>query len=428
MMNVLLVFGLFLASTSARQGFGPGEQDWDFVNVRPGAYEFWWLYETTADVKNITEKPLVIWLQGGPGASSTGFGNFAEIGPLDENLNARNYTWVKDVNLLFIDNPVGTGYSYVNKTNAFTTNNTQIANDLITCLEGFYRKRPEFRPVPLYITSESYGGKMAAEFALELYKRIQKGTVKSNLRGVNMVDAWISPIDSVLTWAPFLLNTGVIDKQGYAKIDKAAQRTKALFDAGKYKESTNAWGETEGVISVVSKSVDFYNILKKIKTSCSRKGKMIAKPGQTSGCIDEQDVKIEALMNGEVKEALNITNTWGTQNGLVFDILSEDFMKPAIHIMERLLNETKLKVQVLSGQLDLIVDTPGTMLWVDKLKWSGSSSWPNVPRTAISVDNINEGYKKVLGNFYVYWINRSGHMVPADNPAAMGSILQDLIS
>lgn len=32
--------------------------------------------------------------QGGPGASSTGFGNFEEIGPLDRELDERDTTWV----------------------------------------------------------------------------------------------------------------------------------------------------------------------------------------------------------------------------------------------------------------------------------------------------------------------------------------------
>lgn len=41
-----------------------------------------------------TEKPLVMWLQGGPGASSTGYGNFEELGPNDVNMNPRDYTWV----------------------------------------------------------------------------------------------------------------------------------------------------------------------------------------------------------------------------------------------------------------------------------------------------------------------------------------------
>lgn len=65
---------------TARTGFGPGEQEWGFVEVRDNAHIFYWLYLTTAAVNNVTEKPLVIWLQGGPGASSTGYGNFAELG------------------------------------------------------------------------------------------------------------------------------------------------------------------------------------------------------------------------------------------------------------------------------------------------------------------------------------------------------------
>jgi len=55
---------------------------------------FWWLYYTTADVKSYYDKPLIIWLQGGPGGSSTSYGNFVELGPLDIDLHPRNYTWV----------------------------------------------------------------------------------------------------------------------------------------------------------------------------------------------------------------------------------------------------------------------------------------------------------------------------------------------
>jgi len=36
---------------------------------------------------------------------------------LDVNLNARNTTWLQTANLLFVDNPIGTGFSYTVKTN-----------------------------------------------------------------------------------------------------------------------------------------------------------------------------------------------------------------------------------------------------------------------------------------------------------------------
>jgi len=75
---------------SGQPGVGPGDQDWGYVTVRPNAHMFYWLYYN----EQTTEQPLVIWLQGGPGASSTGYGNFEEIGIVDTNLNVRNSSWV----------------------------------------------------------------------------------------------------------------------------------------------------------------------------------------------------------------------------------------------------------------------------------------------------------------------------------------------
>lgn len=171
---------------------------------------FYWLYYTTANVSTYTDRPLVIWLQGGPGASSTGYGNFEELGPLDLDNNERDFTWVKDVNVLFIDNPVGSGFSYVDSSKYLTTDNKMIADDLVTLMKGFYKKHPEFKTVPLHIFCESYGGKMAAEFALELDRAIKKGEIESNLKSVGLGDSWIAPIVSVYSWAPLLLNMVIL--------------------------------------------------------------------------------------------------------------------------------------------------------------------------------------------------------------------------
>lgn len=167
---------------------------------------FYWLYYTTANVQNYTERPLAIWLQGGPGASSTGYGNFEELGPLDLYGEDRSHTWVKDMNVLFIDNPVGSGFSYVENLTLLTKANNEIATDLVTFIKKFYESHPEFETVPLHIFSQSYGGKMAANFALKLYNAIQRGELKSNFKSVVLGDPWISPVDSVNAWAPLLLN------------------------------------------------------------------------------------------------------------------------------------------------------------------------------------------------------------------------------
>ena len=426
---VLLLATLFLASgTLARKGFGPGEQEWGHVKVRPNANMFWWLYYTTANVSSYYEKPLIIWLQGGPGASSTSYGNFEELGPLDVNLTPRNYSWVKDYNVLFIDNPVGTGFSYTNSLSGYSTTNAQIASDLVECMRGFLKELPKFSNVPIYITTESYGGKMGAEFALVWSKAQKAGTIKSNLRGVALGDAWISPIDSVMTWAPFLLATGMVDTAGFNKIQHAAQMTQKAVEAGNWQTATTMWSYAEGVIAEVTQNVDFYNILTKIK-SYSLAGRIASKPSihnEKSVGTQSDDEQLAYLMNGPVKKALGLSVNHNEQANKVFNMLRVDFMKPAIDKVELLLNQTDLKVVVLTGQLDLIVDTPGTLQWVEKMKWKNAATWLNSSRLPLTSNGVIEGYVKSYSNFSMYWINRAGHMVPKDNPAAMAQILKKL--
>ena len=54
------------------------EETWGYVDVRPKAHQFWWFMKTPCD--GADQKPIIIWLQGGPGGSGTGYGNFMEIG------------------------------------------------------------------------------------------------------------------------------------------------------------------------------------------------------------------------------------------------------------------------------------------------------------------------------------------------------------
>lgn len=51
---------------------------------------------------------------------------------------------MKVANVLFVDNPVGTGYSYVDNDAAYTTDVTQIANDLVSLFQAFLKKHPIF--------------------------------------------------------------------------------------------------------------------------------------------------------------------------------------------------------------------------------------------------------------------------------------------
>ncbi|XP_030760618.1 retinoid-inducible serine carboxypeptidase-like [Sitophilus oryzae] len=419
MMKSYFILILIVKGILGRGGFGPTDQEWGFSTVREGAHIFWWLHYTTA-TQEPTEKPLLIWLQGGPGSSSTSYGNFAELGPLDLDLNPRNTSWVNSANVLFVDNPVGTGFSYVENDTLFTTTNAQIADDFVVFLQDFYKVLPQFETVPLYIFCESYGGKMTAQIALHLIKAIENGSINSNFKGVGLGDSWISPIDSSITWAPYLYQLGVIDTQQYENLDAIGQHVKQLVDDGEWYDATEAWFILQNELySSSGFCVDFYNVL----TPCDAINDTftLKKPqGKVLGLSEEE------IMNDKVRIALNISRTWGEQSNDVFTYLETDFMKPVTEIVERLLNETDIKVGVYNGQLDLIVDTPGTIKWVDALNFKGSEEWSTNEKSMFSINGIYEGYEKKAGNLYFYWILRAGHMVPRDNPNGMLYILEQI--
>lgn len=81
-------------------------------------------------------------------------------------------------------------------------------------------------------------------------------------------------------------------------------------------------------------------------------------------------------------------------------------------------------MSIVSGQLDLIVATPGTVKWVNNLNSIYSDKYKSNDRSPMIVDDVLEGYIRRAGPFSMYWVDRAGHMVPADNPAAMKFILQ----
>lgn len=123
---VLFIVFALSAPSPAKESFSQiPDEDWNYVKVRENAFMFWWLYGAqTSNPSQRLDKPLVMWLQGGPGGSSTGFGNFEELGPLTVELKPRKTTWLRAANVLFVDNPVGTGFSYVTDKSAYTTNVT----------------------------------------------------------------------------------------------------------------------------------------------------------------------------------------------------------------------------------------------------------------------------------------------------------------
>ncbi|KAL8618784.1 hypothetical protein ACOMHN_000212 [Nucella lapillus] len=409
--------------------FTSGSEKWGYVTVRPEAHMFWWLYKSTSP-KGSTNVPLVLWLQGGPGGSSTGYGNFLEIGPLDEQLKPRKTTWLSEANLLFIDNPVGTGYSYVDSDKAYTTDVQQIADDLLTIFKAFLKINGDMTAVPFYIFSESYGGKMTAAFSQVLYKAVQAGEVKSDFKGFAMGDSWISPVDSTFSWGPYLYANSLIDRSQLTELDTTAKIIATLIEEGQWSEATAQWSVLENQVEQCTDGVNFYNIQKWNSSEQARAAKL-ATPLERAMWRLIQPVRgdsLSQLMNGAIRKKLGCIPsnvTWGAQSQEVFSKQTGDFMRPVTDIVDFMIMNTPLKVVVYSGQLDLIVDSLGTEQWVYRLKIADQFS--KAQKKPMVIDGIPQAFVKAAKNLEFYYILAAGHMVPLDNGPAALMMLKNII-
>lgn len=133
----------------------------------------YWLVESESSPDT---DPITVWLNGGPGCSSLD-GLFYEHGPMRFNpqntseLIKFEYTWAKQSNILYIEAPVGVGFSYSGNVHDYQCTDDTTAVDNMHALEQFFQLFPDFSDRDFYITGESYGGIYVPTLAEAILKK-----------------------------------------------------------------------------------------------------------------------------------------------------------------------------------------------------------------------------------------------------------------
>ncbi|XP_028176536.1 vitellogenic carboxypeptidase-like [Ostrinia furnacalis] len=343
------------------------------VNKTAASHLFFWYFPV--EEKKLEETPLVIWLQGGPGASSL-FGLFKEIGPLQyEN-----------------------GKVSVVKTN-------QVGAGLLSFVQQFLMVFDELREAPLFITGESYAGKYIPAFGHYIHHNNVNNRDKSqhiNLKGLAIGDGWTDP-PTLLQYSEFGLQIGYLDPNQAAQV-------KAFEDSAKkaYKD-----GDLKTYKKEASAALDHFF---KIAT--------ILNP---YNYIDDEVPGIEYnkfLNTEEVKKALHVGRTNFTNiNFDVYFAMSDDFYLSVKPWLEELL-ENKYPVLGYSGQLDVIVAYPLSVNTYQSLKWSGADGYKKARRGLYDdTSGTPSVYLKKYANFMDVMVRGAGHMVPYDQPQAAIDVL-----
>ncbi|MED6220809.1 Serine carboxypeptidase-like 34, partial [Stylosanthes scabra] len=133
---------------------------------------FYWFFEAQ---EAPFHKPLVLWLNGGPGCSSVGYGAARELGPFlvedKEQLKLNKFSWNKVANMIFLESPIGVGFSYTsNSKDLHELGDRVTALDNYAFLIGWFKRFPTFRSHEFYIAGESYGGHYIPQLAELIYE------------------------------------------------------------------------------------------------------------------------------------------------------------------------------------------------------------------------------------------------------------------
>lgn len=197
-----------------------------YVKLRPHEEKalFYWFFEAQ---EVPSQKPLALWLNGGPGCSSIAYGAARELGPFlvkDKNgLKLNKFSWNRVANIIFLESPVGVGYSYTNNSKDLNELGDRVsAIDNYAFLIGWFKRFPSFRSHDFYIAGESYAGHYVPQLAELIYEgnRDAKKSTYINLKGFMVGNAVINDLTDINGMIDYAWSHAIISDQVYHGIVK----------------------------------------------------------------------------------------------------------------------------------------------------------------------------------------------------------------
>ncbi|XP_047066655.1 serine carboxypeptidase-like 35 [Lolium rigidum] len=211
-----------------------------YVDVGTGGDRalFYWFFEAE---KEPEKKPLLLWLNGGPGCSSIAYGAAQELGPFlvrgyGERLTRNPYAWNKAVNLLFLESPVGVGFSYTNKTSDLKQLGDRVtAEDSYTFMLNWLDKFPEFKTREFYISGESYAGHYVPQLADRIYEGNKAASRDRiiNLKGFMIGNAVINDETDQLGMVEYAWSHAIISDELHAAVTRECDSFREEADGGR---------------------------------------------------------------------------------------------------------------------------------------------------------------------------------------------------
>ncbi|XP_014369392.2 retinoid-inducible serine carboxypeptidase-like [Papilio machaon] len=372
---------------------------------------FWLFWPSLAD--DSTTRPLIVWLDGVTGVPPSLRANFEMFGPFGTNLR-RQDSWVNYFNLLLIDAPVGTGYSKAEDENNISTNFEDHVDDLVSVLKSYYEIHKEYTNTPVYVFGQGHGAQFAVALAARLAEKSQFSNV---IKGVGIGNGIISPALALTKIGFYLEEFGKIDGDGRRVVENYSNKINRLTNNGLYGEAFDLFLSIKKVINVNAGAagINLDDIAEKLTRDKLQE--------YFNRRLSAEQYR---LMEETVPPLLGLSGNvvYDEQREAVLKAFRSSFMKPAVEKVEYLLQNTNISVTIYNGNLDAISNTPGQLLWVDNLRWSGQNDFLNDARKPFVRSRGLQGYFRKTSRLHFYWMNSVGQSVPLDGYYGMTRILQ----
>ncbi|XP_075524694.1 venom serine carboxypeptidase-like [Dermacentor variabilis] len=384
----------------AYSGFIPVDED--------SASSYLFFLHIKSDSKSY-QKPLLLWTQGGPWKSAL-YSQFLENGPLGINamgeLYYRDHSLIKDFNVIYLDQPVGSGYSF-DDNGRYPATLDDASEQVLTFLKRFLRIFSEYHRPELHIAGESYGARSAAGVAHKILKKARQINVK--LKGVMLGVGFVFPLLELIDSTDYLYYSGLLNDFGRKTLAGWFDMIRGLVTKGLYSQAAEYLSKTVLNMAPAETETIFQSL-----TGFQHHGS-IARPQEPEEAkkymtyADSPDFK--KIIHVNISRILD-----SARPELTKQLASGDFFVDIKKKLEFLLDSTP--VLFYTAQYDAVFPEVNIEECFKKLRWRGSEQFSSARRKkwyrggnpALAL----LGYERVVGTLQYSNVLWGGHDISLD--------------
>ncbi|KAK7442007.1 hypothetical protein VKT23_016284 [Stygiomarasmius scandens] len=404
-----------------------------YIDVGTNMSMWFWFFEARESPETA---PFTLWLNGGPGCSSM-IGLFQENGPclVNENLTTtlNPFSWNNLSNMIYIDQPIGTGFSF----GTDTVNSTDSAAPFVWTAFQVLFESPEFSKFQkreFIFATESYGGHYGPSFVTffdEQNAKIQSGEIQGeeiNVSALMINNGWYDPLIQNKAYLDFATNA-----PGYGQLqpdDVLAQMNDSYFRPGGCLDQEQACfdaGNSSASNRICATADDFCIENLFIPAVGDRDSDDLRQ--NASGPIFPPEFYVSFLRESSVMAAIGAEARYSECPDAPFELFTRtgDDARTLLPQLGDLAN-SGLKMLIWAGDADINCNWLGGHASVLAMDWFGKEQLANTPFTNMTIDDTPVAAIQNVENFSFARVFQAGHEVPAFQPQVAFEIFRQIIN